>query len=110
MKLTEIFEIADKRTKGEWKLKPLTYQQELYADGIERDGVIDPYIAGLVKRKEDAHFLKAAPHMEAKLRDMVDMLPNIKTGLSIVAYSPDVMECERNGAKKTLEKLKQWGE
>jgi hypothetical protein len=84
MKLTEIFEIADKR-------EFTSTNADINFENVHK------YIA-------------TAPAMEAKLRDMVDMLPNIKTGLSILAYSPDAMECERNGAKKTLEKLKQWGE
>lgn len=41
-------------------------------------------------------------------KELVDMLPNIKTGLSILEHNPDMMECERNGARKTLAQIEQW--
>lgn len=57
---------------------------------------------------EEVDNIDTAPLMEAKLREMVRMLPNIITGLEILSSNPDVMQCERDGAAKTLDKLKAW--
>ena len=86
MAINEILKIADKAT-----LFKSDYMPTLSNFGNENKAVI-----------------QAIPEMESKLRSMVDMLPNIKTGLSIMANNPDMMECERQGARNILEKIEAW--
>lgn len=108
----QLLEVADKRTQGEWNrdvskaicstykgVKKQIIGQTWYKEKEKYNDFFSP---------EDLNYVINAPLMEAKLREMVEMLPNIKTGLSIMAHNPDMMECERNGARKAITRIEQW--
>lgn len=102
--LTEILEIADKRTKGNW-----------FADGREifHEGglaCVGVTFVGIVGFEGNAPYIATAPEMEAKLRAMKDMLPELRWALTSIIKIGKVPLCKTDSerAKGLLNKLKEW--
>lgn len=116
MKITDILDIADKRTKGLWfcmkdgfsrKQKvPTVYMGD---DELRYIAFCDDFMNIKPTNNEaNAEYISIAPEMESKLRSIVDMLPEIKTSIRwlINTYekqgSPVIVE------KDLLTKLEKW--
>jgi hypothetical protein len=93
MKLTEIFEIADRHhTNADCKACEI------------------PYGMCFECTLADAEYRNTAPAMEAKLRDMVDMLPEIEKAIRRFNALRSASGIDTSKEVALLEKLKQWGE
>lgn len=101
----QLLEVADKRTQGEWRFDGIIIAS--YEQG--RDMVRIANVSGEYTGEQclnDCKMLVAAPLMEAKLREMVDMLPEINTNIKAL-HSMVQPEIE-NKIKILLAKLEKW--
>lgn len=125
--IKQLLELGDKRTQGEWVFNDLNTVQSIdYGKYIKREEHLDLNDQGfdlfllLNKHKDicnclanlgnpegnytnDAQYIAGATQMEAKLREVVDMLPTIKDLLSMLSgtyYGVNIDEFK--------EKLKKW--
>lgn len=117
MKISEIIEIADKKSPGKWILMYSTFDPPFpYAIHTIHNSKckeiplakLSEYGPNAYCTSEDADFLVIAPEMEAKLREIVDitMLPTVIRKLSYLLRDyPDDKE-----TRKLIEKLKAWME
>ncbi len=108
MNIKELLELGKKRTQGNWE-----YMQEGKRQGyqyISRDGrkQLDDSVVfedGVYPIDDnDMEYIAAAPQMEAKLREVVGMLPEIKQLL-------DELTMQQHFGKpavEMIEKLKHW--
>ena len=114
MKISEILEIADKRTKGKWRSgQPMEENgYKISYIGTDCDNEYktgDFYKDGynFSARSRDANYIAIAPEMESKLRQIVEMLPEIKAACRGVIGGPACFEYAER-AIKLLSKLNEW--
>lgn len=135
MKITDILEIADKRTGAPWQVlmkrdedgatgyyirmhthPAIAMDKNSYWDdgdepSTDQDGYYQPdgYEDVMEYRIDNARYLSIAPEMEAKLREIVELIPQIEEYVNL-AYKQSGNAGIQNGILALREKLKKWKE
>lgn len=115
MKIVEILKIADKRTEAPWQvlmkrdedgatgyhirmhthpaiaMDKNSYWDEDYEPSTDQDGYYQPdgYEDVMEYRIDNARYLSIAPEIESKLREIVELMPDIIRTVKLSSYHTD---------------------
>lgn len=107
--IKELLEMGDKRTQGEWYLMSTgVYEKENLRSGRIVDSDVNRE-----NPMPDLKYIANAPKMEAKLREIVEMLPEIKSAISGYALLQEDMRLTDinlvpDKCEKLHDKLDKW--
>jgi len=105
--IKDLLEVGDKRTQGEWSYSAEDGLYPTLSCGKETLSQTVPYDStGL--GFEDAEYCASAPKMEAKLRQMVEVLPAIRSALDILWEMADDNNAPNEGMNRLLAFLDEW--
>ncbi len=116
MKVSEILKIADKRTPGKWQWDIPPYEEydgEQYAPWLvsEKNNILK---GGDIRcHKADGLLIAMIPEMEAKLRTIVELVPEMMFSLAGYAVLQENNRAERVDPDRLeilYNKLKAWAE